>query len=98
VLLIPARIVGGISLKEPMKIPVGRNEYVVQSLGQGGHAWVEIFSMMWGGCPMTLSNQSSLPHLGILNKRMGLIQTVLMILGCQVPMCLLTASILRQSI
>jgi len=27
-----------------MKIPVGRNEYVVQSLGQGGHAWVEIFS------------------------------------------------------
>lgn len=40
---IPARIVGGISLKEPLKIPVSNNQYVVQSLGQGGHAWIEVY-------------------------------------------------------
>ncbi|MBM4137333.1 MAG: transglutaminase domain-containing protein, partial [Nitrospira sp.] len=40
---IPARIVGGISLKESWKIPVGNNNYLVQSLGQGGHAWMEIY-------------------------------------------------------
>lgn len=40
---IPARIVGGISLKEPLKIPVGKGEYIVQSLGQGGHAWIEVY-------------------------------------------------------
>jgi transglutaminase-like putative cysteine protease len=40
---IPARIVGGISLKQPWKIPVGGNSSVVQSLGQGGHAWMEIY-------------------------------------------------------
>ncbi|HAK89021.1 MAG TPA: transglutaminase [Nitrospiraceae bacterium] len=40
---IPARIVGGISLKQPLKVPVGNNDYLVQSLGQGGHAWMEIY-------------------------------------------------------
>jgi transglutaminase-like putative cysteine protease len=40
---IPSRIVGGISLKEPWKVPVGNNRQLVQSMGQGGHAWVEIF-------------------------------------------------------
>lgn len=40
---IPARIVGGISLKEPWKVPVGHNNYLVQSMGQGGHAWMEIY-------------------------------------------------------
>jgi transglutaminase-like putative cysteine protease len=40
---IPARIVGGISLKEPWKIPVGNDNFLVQSLGQGGHAWMEIY-------------------------------------------------------
>jgi transglutaminase-like putative cysteine protease len=40
---IPARIVGGISLKEPWKIPVGHNNYLVESMGQGGHAWMEIY-------------------------------------------------------
>jgi transglutaminase-like putative cysteine protease len=39
---IPARIVGGISLKESWKIPLGGNDYLVQSMGQGGHAWMEI--------------------------------------------------------
>ncbi|MBF0329341.1 MAG: transglutaminase domain-containing protein [Nitrospirae bacterium] len=40
---IPARIVGGISLKQAWKIPVDDKNYLVQSMGQGGHAWMEIF-------------------------------------------------------
>ncbi len=40
---IPARIVGGISLKEPWKVPVDKNSSLVQSMGQGGHAWMEIY-------------------------------------------------------
>jgi transglutaminase-like putative cysteine protease len=40
---IPARIVGGISLKEPWKIPIGHNSFLAQSMGQGGHAWIEIY-------------------------------------------------------
>lgn len=48
---IPARIVGGISLKEPLKIPVGSNQYVVQSLGQGGHAWIEVYFPDLGWLP-----------------------------------------------
>ncbi len=40
---IPARIVGGISLKEPWKIPVEGRSFLVQSMGQGGHAWIEIY-------------------------------------------------------
>ncbi|MEW6674999.1 MAG: transglutaminase domain-containing protein [Nitrospirota bacterium] len=40
---IPARIVGGISLKQSWKIPLDNNNYLVQSIGQGGHAWMEIY-------------------------------------------------------
>jgi transglutaminase-like putative cysteine protease len=40
---IPARIVGGISLKDPWKVPVDKTSSLVQSMGQGGHAWMEIF-------------------------------------------------------
>jgi transglutaminase-like putative cysteine protease len=40
---IPSRIVGGISLKEPWKVPVDKSSSLVQSMGQGGHAWIEIF-------------------------------------------------------
>lgn len=40
---IPARIVGGISLKQSWKIPVGNKNFLVQSMGQGGHAWMEIY-------------------------------------------------------
>lgn len=40
---IPARIVGGISLKEPWKIPAGGGNYLVESMGQGGHAWIEVY-------------------------------------------------------
>ncbi len=39
---IPARVVGGITLKEQWKIPLGKN-FLVQSMGQGGHAWIEIY-------------------------------------------------------
>jgi transglutaminase-like putative cysteine protease len=40
---IPARIVGGISLKEQWKIPLGNDSFLAQSMGQGGHAWIEIY-------------------------------------------------------
>lgn len=40
---VPARIVGGISLKEPWKIPLNKKDSLVQSMGQGGHAWMEVF-------------------------------------------------------
>lgn len=40
---IPSRIVGGITLKEQMKIPIGGGDHLVQSMGQGGHAWIEIY-------------------------------------------------------
>ncbi|WP_236021821.1 transglutaminase family protein [Geomesophilobacter sediminis] len=40
---IPARIVGGISLKEPWKVPLDKGSSLVQSMGQGGHAWMEIY-------------------------------------------------------
>ena len=39
---IPARIVGGIGLKRQWKVPV-EDGYLVQDMGQGGHAWMEIF-------------------------------------------------------
>lgn len=40
---IPARIVGGISLKEQWKVPIDEERSVVQGMGQGGHAWMEIY-------------------------------------------------------
>ncbi|TAL26722.1 MAG: transglutaminase domain-containing protein [Nitrospirae bacterium] len=38
---IPARIVGGLSLKRQWKVPV-EDGFLVQDMGQGGHAWMEI--------------------------------------------------------
>ncbi len=40
---IPSRIVGGISLKEQWKVPIDAENSVVQGMGQGGHAWMEIY-------------------------------------------------------
>lgn len=40
---VPARIVGGISLREQWKVPAGNGATLVQSMGQGGHAWLEVF-------------------------------------------------------
>lgn len=39
---IPARVVGGLTLKQQWKIPLGKN-FLVQSMGQGGHAWIEVY-------------------------------------------------------
>lgn len=39
---IPARVVGGLTLKERWKIPLGKS-FLVQSMGQGGHAWIEVY-------------------------------------------------------
>ncbi|MBI5892052.1 MAG: transglutaminase domain-containing protein [Deltaproteobacteria bacterium] len=39
---IPARIVGGITLKKAWKIPL-KNGTLIQDIGQGGHAWLEVF-------------------------------------------------------
>ena len=40
---IPARIVGGITLKDSWKVPIDARSSIVQSMGQGGHAWMEIY-------------------------------------------------------
>lgn len=40
---IPSRIVGGISLKEQWKVPIDAENSVVQGMGQGGHAWMEVY-------------------------------------------------------
>ncbi len=40
---IPSRIVGGISLKEQWKVPIDSERSVVQGMGQGGHAWMEVY-------------------------------------------------------
>jgi transglutaminase-like putative cysteine protease len=40
---IPARVVGGISLKQAWKVPVDSKSFLVQSMGQGGHAWMEVY-------------------------------------------------------
>ncbi len=39
---IPSRIAGGMGLKRQWKVPV-EGGYLVQDMGQGGHAWMEIF-------------------------------------------------------
>lgn len=39
---IPARIVGGITVKEPWEIKL-RDKTIKYSMGQGGHAWIEVY-------------------------------------------------------
>ena len=48
---IPARIVGGITLKESWKVPIDSKNSIVQSMGQGGHAWLEVFFPNLGWLP-----------------------------------------------
>jgi len=48
---IPARIVGGITLKDSWKVPIDAKNSIVQSMGQGGHAWMEIFFPDLGWLP-----------------------------------------------
>jgi hypothetical protein len=40
---IPGRVVGGYTFKEKWKIPTGKRTSLVQGMGQGGHAWLEIW-------------------------------------------------------
>ena len=40
---IPARIVGGISLSEPWQVAMENGQSWIQRMGQGGHAWIEIY-------------------------------------------------------
>lgn len=39
---VPARIVGGIALGRPWSVPL-KDGTLLQSLGQGGHAWIEVW-------------------------------------------------------
>jgi hypothetical protein len=48
---IPARIVGGITLKESWKVPIDAKNFIVQSMGQGGHAWLEVYFPDLGWLP-----------------------------------------------
>ena len=48
---IPARIVGGITLKDPWKVPIDGRNSIVQSMGQGGHAWLEVYFPDLGWLP-----------------------------------------------
>lgn len=48
---IPARIVGGITLKDSWKVPIDNKSSIVQSMGQGGHAWMEIYFPDLGWLP-----------------------------------------------
>lgn len=48
---IPARIVGGITLKDSWKVPIDSKSSIVQSMGQGGHAWMEIYFPDLGWLP-----------------------------------------------
>lgn len=48
---IPARIVGGITLKEGWKVPIDAKNSIVQSMGQGGHAWLEVYFPDLGWLP-----------------------------------------------
>lgn len=48
---IPARIVGGITLKDSWKVPIDSRSSIVQSMGQGGHAWIEIYFPDLGWLP-----------------------------------------------
>jgi len=48
---IPARIVGGITLKDSWKVPIDARTWIVQSMGQGGHAWMEVYFPDLGWLP-----------------------------------------------
>ena len=47
---IPARVVGGITLSKSWKVPL-KNGTLIQSIGQGGHAWLEVYYPDIGWAP-----------------------------------------------
>ena len=40
---IPARMVGGTTLNKQWRIPIDHEKYLVKTMGQGGHAWIEVY-------------------------------------------------------
>ena len=40
---IPARVVGGTTLDKQLKVPMDGVRSLVQTMGQGGHAWIEVY-------------------------------------------------------
>ena len=40
---IPARMVGGTSLNKQWRIPIDDYKQIIQTMGQGGHAWIEVY-------------------------------------------------------
>ena len=40
---IPARMVGGTTLNKQRRIPIDHEKYLVKTMGQGGHAWIEVY-------------------------------------------------------
>ncbi len=48
---IPARVAVGLTLKNKWKIPTGNGQYIVQSMGEGFHAWVEVWFPDLGWLP-----------------------------------------------
>ena len=48
---IPARIVGGITLSDAWQVPLEQGQTWSQKMGQGGHAWIEIYFPDLGWLP-----------------------------------------------
>jgi len=40
---IPVRMVGGTSLNKQWRIPIDDYKQIIQTMGQGGHAWIEVY-------------------------------------------------------
>ncbi|HIJ94254.1 MAG TPA: transglutaminase domain-containing protein [Desulfuromonadales bacterium] len=56
---IPARIAVGLTLKEKWKVPVGNDSFIVQGMGEGLHAWLEVWfpDLGWLPCDPQQSRQ-----------------------------------------
>jgi hypothetical protein len=56
---IPARVAVGLALKEKWKVPSGKNSFIVQGMGEGLHAWLEVWfpDLGWLPCDPQQSRQ-----------------------------------------
>jgi hypothetical protein len=56
---VPARVAVGLTLKEKWKVPVSDNSFIVQGMGEGLHAWLEIWfpDLGWLPCDPQQSRQ-----------------------------------------
>ncbi len=48
---IPVRFVGGMTLKDKWTVPSGKGQNLVQKMGQGRHAWIEVYFPGTGWLP-----------------------------------------------